>query len=123
MTRIISPSMLSADFGNLERDTKMIDRSAAEWVHIDVMDGVFVPNISFGAPVIKSLRKCTKLAFDVHLMISNPIKYIKDFVQAGADIVTLHYESVSNVAEAIAEVKSYNKMVGLAIKPETKLEK
>ncbi|MBO5983433.1 MAG: ribulose-phosphate 3-epimerase, partial [Rikenellaceae bacterium] len=81
--------MLSADFGNLERDTQMIDRSAAEWVHIDVMDGVFVPNISFGFPVMKPIRKATKKVLDVHLMIVEPWKYIETFAKCGADILTL----------------------------------
>ena len=87
MQRIISPSMLSADFGHLERDTQMIDRSAAEWVHIDVMDGVFVPNISFGFPVMKAIRKATSKLLDVHLMIVEPEKYVTRFAEAGAGIV------------------------------------
>ena len=93
MQRIISPSMLSADFGHLERDTQMIDRSAAEWVHIDVMDGVFVPNISFGFPVMKAIRKATSKLLDVHLMIVEPEKYVTRFAEAGAGIVTFHYEA------------------------------
>ena len=101
MTRIISPSMLSADFGNLERDTKMIDRSAAEWVHIDVMDGVFVPNISFGFPVMKPIRKATNKVLDVHLMIVEPEKYVRRFVEAGADYVTFHYEATEHIDKCI----------------------
>ncbi len=96
MQRILSPSMLSADFGHLERDTRMIDRSAAQWVHIDVMDGVFVPNISFGFPVMKPIRRATSKCLDVHLMIVEPEKYVERFVQAGADIVTFHYEATSD---------------------------
>ena len=88
--------MLSADFGHLERDTQMIDRSAAEWVHIDVMDGVFVPNISFGFPVMKAIRKATSKLLDVHLMIVEPEKYVTRFAEAGAGIVTFHYEATLN---------------------------
>ena len=119
MTRIISPSMLSADFGNLERDTKMIDRSAAEWVHIDVMDGVFVPNISFGFPVMKPIRKATGKVLDVHLMIVEPEKYVKRFVEAGADYVTFHYEATEKIEECINITREAGAKVGISIKPAT----
>lgn len=119
MTRIISPSMLSADFGNLERDTKMIDRSAAEWVHIDVMDGVFVPNISFGFPVMKPIRKATTKVLDVHLMIVEPEKYVKRFVEAGADYVTFHYEATEKIDECIKITRDAGAKVGISIKPAT----
>ena len=119
MTRIISPSMLSADFGNLERDTKMIDRSAAEWVHIDVMDGVFVPNISFGFPVMKPIRKATNKVLDVHLMIVEPEKYVKRFVEAGADYVTFHYEATEQIGECIKITRDAGAKVGISIKPAT----
>ena len=119
MTRIISPSMLSADFGNLERDTKMIDRSAAEWVHIDVMDGVFVPNISFGFPVMKPIRKATNKILDVHLMIVEPEKYVKRFVEAGADYVTFHYEATEQIDECIKITREAGAKVGISIKPAT----
>ena len=119
MTRIISPSMLSADFGNLERDTKMIDRSAAEWVHIDVMDGVFVPNISFGFPVMKPIRKATNKILDVHLMIVEPEKYVKRFVEAGADYVTFHYEATEQIDECINITRDAGAKVGISIKPAT----
>ena len=119
MRRIISPSMLSADFGNLERDTKMIDRSAAEWVHIDVMDGVFVPNISFGFPVMKPIRKATSKVLDVHLMIVEPEKYVKRFAEAGADYVTFHYEATSDIQKCIDLTKEAGAKVGISIKPAT----
>ncbi len=119
MTRIISPSMLSADFGNLERDTKMIDRSAAEWVHIDVMDGVFVPNISFGFPVMKPIRKATNKVLDVHLMIVEPEKYVRRFVEAGADYVTFHYEATDDIEGCINAIREAGAKVGISIKPAT----
>ena len=119
MRRIISPSMLSADFGNLERDTLMIDRSAAEWVHIDVMDGVFVPNISFGFPVMKPIRKATKKVLDVHLMIVEPEKYVRRFVEAGADYVTFHYEATEDIDGCITAIREAGAKVGISIKPAT----
>ena len=119
MTRIISPSMLSADFGNLERDTKMIDRSAAEWIHIDVMDGVFVPNISFGFPVMKPIRKATNKVLDVHLMIVEPEKYVRRFVEAGADYVTFHYEATDDIEGCIKAIREAGAKVGISIKPAT----
>ena len=114
--------MLSADFGNLERDTHMIDRSAAEWVHIDVMDGVFVPNISFGFPVMKPIRKATDKVLDVHLMIVEPEKYVRRFVEAGADYVTFHYEATENIDKCIAEIRDAGAKVGISIKPKTEPE-
>ena len=120
--RIVAPSILSADFGNLERDVKMIDRSEAEWVHIDVMDGVFVPNISFGFPVVKSVRKATDKVFDVHLMIVEPEKYVKRFVEAGANYVTFHHEACANPRATIAEIRSVGAKAGVSIKPATPVE-
>ena len=111
--------MLSADFGNLERDTKMIDRSAAEWVHIDVMDGVFVPNISFGFPVMKPIRKATTKVLDVHLMIVEPEKYVRRFVEAGADYVTFHYEATQQIDKCIDEIHAAGAKAGISIKPAT----
>lgn len=111
--------MLSADFGNLERDTRMIDGSRAEWVHIDVMDGVFVPNISFGFPVMKAIRKATKKFMDVHLMIVEPQKYLKRFVEAGADLVTFHYEAESDPMEAIGIIRGSGARAGISVKPAT----
>ncbi len=119
MTRIVSPSILSADFGNLERDIRMIDRSAAEWVHVDVMDGVFVPNISFGFPVMKPLRRTTRKVLDVHLMITDPERYTRRFVEAGADFVTFHHEATRDIAGCIASIREAGAKVGISIKPAT----
>ncbi|MBP3440862.1 MAG: ribulose-phosphate 3-epimerase [Tidjanibacter sp.] len=119
MNRIVSPSMLSADFGHLERDTKMIDRSTAEWVHIDVMDGVFVPNISFGFPVLKAITSATEKFMDVHLMIVEPEKYVARFAEAGADLVTFHWEATERVQECIDLIRSKGAKVGISIKPKT----
>ena len=120
--RIVAPSILSADFGNLERDIKMIDRSAAEWVHIDVMDGVFVPNISFGFPIVKPVRKATDKTLDVHLMIVTPEKYVKRFVEAGANYVTFHHEACTDPRATIAEIKAVGAKAGVSIKPATAAE-
>ena len=122
MQRTVAPSMLSADFGHLERDTRMIDRSAAEWVHIDVMDGVFVPNISFGFPVMKPIRKATSKFLDVHLMIVEPEKYVVRFVEAGADLVTFHLEASEDPAGCIARIRGAGAKVGVSIKPATPVE-
>ena len=111
--------MLSADFGHLERDTRMIDRSAAQWVHVDVMDGVFVPNISFGFPVMKPIRKATRKCLDVHLMIVEPEKYVESFVEAGADIVTFHYEATYNPKGCIDTIRRAGAKAGVSIKPAT----
>ncbi len=111
--------MLSADFGHLERDTKLIDRSVAQWVHVDVMDGVFVPNISFGFPVIKAIRNATTKPLDVHLMIVEPEKYIARFVEAGADWLTFHVEATDDVAGCISLIKNAGAKAGISIKPAT----
>lgn len=121
---IISPSILSSDFANLGRDIRFMEKSGADWIHIDIMDGHFVPNITIGAPVVKSIRKVTKMPFDVHLMIENPKNYIKDFIEAGADIVTFHYEAVprSEIIEMAEYIKGLGVKAGLSIKPKTNPE-
>ena len=119
MPRIISPSVLSADFGHLADDIAMLDRSEAEWVHIDVMDGVFVPHISFGFPLMPPIRKGTKKVLDTHLMIVNPEKYIERFAKAGADIVTIHLEATDDLHGAIATIKKAGVKAGVSIKPKT----
>jgi len=115
----VSPSILSADFANLERDIKRIEDGGADWVHVDVMDGHFVPNITIGVPVIASIRKVTKLPLDVHLMIENPEKYVEPFVKAGTDILTFHYECGTDIKKTIDLIKSFGIKVGLSIKPKT----
>ena len=122
MNTIISPSILSADFANLERDIKLVEEAGADWIHVDVMDGHFVPNITIGVPVVKSIREVTRLPLDVHLMIENPEKFIRDFKDAGADIITFHYEAVKDVLTVINLIKSLKMKVGLSIKPKTKPE-
>lgn len=121
---IVSPSILSADFANLERDIKKVENAGANWIHVDVMDGHFVPNITIGAPVVKSLRPVTDLPLDVHLMIENPEKYIDDFIKAGADIITFHYEAVTpdNISNLINKIKEKGIKAGLSIKPKTSPE-
>ena len=122
MRRIIAPSILSADFGHLDRAVRMLDRSSAEWVHVDVMDGVFVPNISFGFPVLKAVRKATRKLLDVHLMIVEPERYVQRFAQAGADMVTFHLEACADPARCIALFRASGARVGITIKPATPVE-
>lgn len=116
---LIAPSLLSCDFSKMGQEIKRMEEAKADFMHLDVMDGHFVPNITFGAPVIKTIRSYTDVPFDVHLMISEPLKYIDDFVSAGADIITFHIESDSNIQQTIDKIKSNGKKAGLVIKPNT----
>jgi len=119
----ISPSILSADFSILGNEIKSLEKAGADLIHIDVMDGHFVPNITIGPEVIKKLRSYTKLPFDVHLMISPVHNFIKDFALAGSDIITIHPETTNDLKKSINEIKSYNKKVGISLNPETGIDK
>ena len=119
---ILSPSILAADFKNLGRQIIDVDTAGAQYIHIDVMDGSFVPSISFGMPLIKSIRSATDKVFDVHLMIVDPIRYIKEFAEIGADIITFHLEAAPDVCAVIDEIHSLGKRAGLSIKPGTPVE-
>ena len=120
---IISPSILSADFANLGNDVKELQDCGADWIHVDVMDGHFVPNLTIGAPVVKAIRPYSNIPLDVHLMIDNPQNYIEDFVKAGADIITFHYEASKDLTEDIINnIKSHDILVGLSIKPSTPVQ-
>lgn len=122
MKKIIAPSILSADFSDLKSELIMLNSSVAEWIHIDVMDGHFVPNITFGPMIVKTLRKHTHKILDVHLMIQNPDSYIKEFKEAGADIITVHYEACSHLHRTIQFIKSLNAKAGVSINPHTNVE-
>ena len=121
MEYILSPSILSADFAKLGEDVKAAANAGAQWVHIDVMDGAFVPNISLGFPVIKSLRKETDKVFDVHLMIEEPGRYISEFAEAGADLITIHVEAAKHLHRAVQQVKAAGCKVGISLNPATPL--
>ena len=119
MARLIAPSVLSADFGNLQRDIEMINASNADWFHVDVLDGEFVPNISFGFPVLKALQKHAKKPLDVHLMIVQPDRYIQAFKECGADVLTVHYEACTHLHRTIQAIKAEGMKAGVAINPHT----
>ena len=118
----IAPSILSADFSRLGEHIKQLEAYGADMIHIDVMDGMFVPNISFGVPIIKSIRKLTKLPFDVHLMIEEPSRYVEDFAHAGADIITVHYETDRHIDRTINYIKSFGVKAGVALNPATPVD-
>ena len=115
----VSPSILAADFGNIERECNLIDKSDADWFHLDVMDGIFVPNISFGMPVVKAIRQMTSKPLDVHLMITEPERYIEKFIDLGSDIISFHIEATNKLEENISLIKSKNIKAGIAINPDT----
>lgn len=119
MKHLLSPSLLSADFGNLQRDIEMINKSEADWFHLDIMDGVFVPNISFGFPVIKYIKKHAKKPLDVHLMIIDPDRYVEQFHKAGADILTVHYETCNHLHRTVQNIKSLGIKAGVSLNPHT----
>lgn len=119
MSHLVAPSLLSADFANLRNDIEMVNRSEADWFHIDVMDGVFVPNISFGIPVIKQIKKYAQKPLDVHLMIIDPDRYFEKFKNAGADIISVHYEACTHLHRSIQAIKSLGLKAGVAINPHT----
>ncbi|MDR0791167.1 MAG: ribulose-phosphate 3-epimerase [Methanomassiliicoccaceae archaeon] len=122
MTKV-SPSMLSADFSRLGEELKRVEDAGADWVHIDVMDGMFVPNITIGPSVIKALRPLSKIPFDVHLMIEDPIRYVEDFAKAGSDMITVHVESKGNTMNAINKIRDLGRSPGISLNPGTKFSK
>lgn len=121
MNHLVAPSILSADFGNLQRDIEMINNSEADWFHVDIMDGVFVPNISFGFPVLKTIKKHAKKPLDVHLMIVDPDRYTQAFADAGTDILTVHYEACTHLHRSIQNIKNCGMKAGVALNPHTSI--
>ncbi|MBR5254565.1 MAG: ribulose-phosphate 3-epimerase [Bacteroidales bacterium] len=119
MAHLISPSLLSANFCNLEKDIEMLNNSQADWLHVDVMDGVFVPNISFGQPVIKHIKKIAKKPLDVHLMIVEPDKFFEDYKNCGADIITIHYEACTHLHRSLSKIRQLGMKAGVVLNPHT----
>ncbi len=119
---LVAPSVLASDFSILAEEVKRVEEAGADWIHLDVMDGQFVPNLTFGIPVIASLRPRTQLPFDVHLMIKNPENLIQDFIDAGSDYITFHYEATTKPFELIQEIKQHGKKVGISLNPDTDIQ-
>ena len=119
MNHLVAPSILSADFSNLSKDIQMVNSSKADWLHLDIMDGVFVPNISFGLPVVKAIKKIATKPLDVHLMIIDPDPYIEDFKNAGADILTVHYEACTHLHRTLQKIRSLDMKAGVSLNPHT----
>lgn len=122
MSHLVAPSVLSADFANLQRDCEMINNSAADWFHVDIMDGMFVPNISFGFPVVKAIKKHAKKPLDVHLMIVDPDRYTAQFKEAGADVLTVHLEACTHLHRSIQNIKSMGMKAGVALNPHSSVQ-
>lgn len=122
MNRLVAPSLLSADFGNLNKDIEMVNTSQADWFHLDIMDGVFVPNISFGFPVVAQVKKMAKKPLDVHLMIVDPDRYLEKFKEAGADILTVHYEACNHLHRTLNQIRALGMKAGVSINPHTSVE-
>jgi ribulose-phosphate 3-epimerase len=122
MKHLIAPSILAADFGKIDEEVEMLNQSDADWVHVDVMDGSFVPNISFGFPVIKAIKKKSKLPLDVHLMIDAPERYLKSFKEAGAEVLTVHYEACTHLHRTIQQIKELGMKTGVALNPHTNVD-
>lgn len=119
MSKLVAPSILSADFANLQTELDKLALAGADWVHVDVMDGHFVPNLTIGMPVVKALKKVTKLPLDVHLMITEPEKYIEEFVQSGSDYLTIHVEATKNVEKCLKQIRALGAKAGISVKPHT----